>query len=221
MLSPHNQSPTSRREFLLRSGGGFGALALTYLLGQDSKARSADAAPLAVRPPQFPARAKRVIFLFMEGGPSHLDTFDYKPRLNELAGKPLPASFGKIVTAMGEVGSPLLACKRKWQRQGQGGLWISDWLPHIAGCADDLAVLRSCWCDGINHSSGVCQMNTCSTIAGRPSLGSWVTYGLGTENQNLPAFVVLADGTGTINGPRNWGAAFMPAVYQGVRLQPG
>jgi hypothetical protein len=219
-LMPHIQAAASRRDFLLRSGGGFGALALTYLLGQE-KAKGADANPLAAKPPQFPARAKRVIFLFMEGGPSHLDTFDYKPKLSELAGKPLPASFGKIVTAMGEVGSPLLACKRKWARHGKGGLWISDWLPHTAKCADDIAVLRSCWCDGINHSSGVCQMNTCSTIAGRPSLGSWVTYGLGTENQNLPAFVVLQDGTGTINGPRNWGAAFMPAVYQGVRLQSG
>jgi hypothetical protein len=219
---PHVESPASRREFLLRSGGGFGALALTYLLGLDRvRAAPAIANPLAPKPPQFPARAKRVIFLFMEGGPSHLDTFDYKPKLNELAGQPLPASFGKIITAMGEVGSPLLASKRKWTRHGKGGLWISDWLPNIATCADDIAVLRSCWCDGINHSSGVCQMNTCSTIAGRPSLGSWVTYGLGTENQNLPAFVVLQDGAGTINGPRNWGAAFMPAVYQGVRLRPG
>jgi hypothetical protein len=219
---PHIERAASRRDFLFRSGGGFGALALAYLLGQDhaSAAPTTDN-PLAPKLPQFPARAKRVIFLFMEGGPSHLDTFDYKPKLNELAGRSLPASFGKIITAMGEVGSPLLASKRKWAQYGKDGIWISDWLPHIATCADDIAVLRSCWCDGINHSSGVCQMNTCSTIAGRPSLGSWVTYGLGTENQNLPAFVVLADGTGTINGPRNWGAAFMPAVYQGVRLQPG
>ncbi|HEX4589752.1 MAG TPA: DUF1501 domain-containing protein, partial [Gemmataceae bacterium] len=155
MLTNHNLPPTSRRDFLLRSGGGFGALALTYLLGQESKTRAADAAPLAPKAPHLPARAKRVIFLFMEGGPSHLDTFDYKPKLNELAGKPLPASFGKIVTAMGEVGSPLLACKRKWRQHGKGGLWISDWLPQMAGCADDLAVLHSCWCDGINHSSGV------------------------------------------------------------------
>ena len=203
MLVPHIQSPASRREFLLRSGGGFGALALTYLLGQDS-ARGADATPLAAKAPQFPARAKRVIFLFMEGGPSHLDTFDFKPKLNELAGKPLPASFGSVFTAMGEVGSPLLASKRTWKQHGKGGLWVSDWLPHTAKCADNIAVLRSCWSDGVNHSGGVCQMNTGSILAGRPSLGSWVTYGLGTENQNLPAFVVLQDGTGTINGPRNW-----------------
>ena len=105
-------------------------------------------------------------------------------------------------------------------RHGKSGLWVSDWYPHVARCADDLAVLRSCVSDGINHSGGVCQMNTGSTLAGRPSLGSWVTYGLGTENANLPAFVVLQDNPATVvNGPRNWGAGFMPAVYQGIRLQ--
>jgi hypothetical protein len=221
MLIPHVDPLTSRRNFLLRAGGGFGALALSYLLQQD-RARAADATPLAPKPPQLPARAKRVIFLFMEGGPSHLDTFDYKPKLNDLAGKPLPESFGKIYTAMGEVGSPLLACKRAWKRHGKAGMWVSDWLPHTAECVDNIAVLRSCWSDGVNHSGGVCQMNTGSILAGRPSLGSWVTYGLGTENQDLPAFVVLHDGGGsTINGPRNWGAGFMPAVYQGVRLRAG
>jgi hypothetical protein len=171
--------------------------------------------------PHYGARAKSVIFLFMEGGPSHLDTFDPKPQLNELAGKPIPPSFKPVITAMGEFHSPLLASKRKWARYGKGGLWISDWYPHVAQCADDLAVIRSCWQDGINHSGGVCQMNTGSTLAGRPSLGSWVTYGLGTENANLPAFVVLQDNPSTVvNGPRNWGAGFMPAVYQGTRLQP-
>src|SRR5947209_13096980 len=131
----HNSPPASRRDFLLRSGGGFGALALTYMLGLDkSRGTAADSLsnPLAPKPPQFPARAKRVIFLFMEGGPSHLDTFDYKPKLNELAGRPLPASFGKVITAMGEVGSPLLAAPRTWKQHGQSGLWVSEWLPHIA-----------------------------------------------------------------------------------------
>ncbi len=123
---------------------------------------------------------------------------------------------------MGEFESPLLASRRSWRQHGQAGTWVSDWLPHTAQCVDDMAVIRSCWCDGINHSSGVCQMNTGSTLAGRPSLGSWASYGLGTENQNLPAFVVLLDGAGTVtNGPRNWGAGFMPAVYQGVRFQNG
>src|SRR5690606_31826262 len=135
---------------------------------------------------------------FMEGGPSHIDLFDPKPKLNELAGQPLPESFGTVITAMGEAGAPLLASQRKWRQHGEGGLWISDWLPHLSQCADDLAVIRSCWGEGINHAGGVCQMNTGSTMAGRPSLGSWVTYGLGTENQDLPAFVVLQDNSGQV-----------------------
>jgi hypothetical protein len=163
-----------------------------------------------------------VIFLFMEGGPSHIDTFDPKPLLNQLAGQSLPESFGEVITPMGESRSPLLASKRKWKRHGRSGTWVSDWLPHTAGCVDDIAVIRSCWADGINHSAGVCQMNTCSILGGRPSLGSWVSYGLGTENQDLPAFVVMQDNRSqVVNGPRNWGAGFMPAVYQGTRLQEG
>jgi hypothetical protein len=216
---PHHEPPTTRRDFLLRGGAGFGALALTYLLGQD---RPAAAAPLAAPAPQFQARARSVIFLFMEGGPSHLELFDPKPKLNELAGKPLPASFGEVITSMGETKSPLLGSKRTWKQHGRSGLWVSDWLPHLAGCVDDLAVIRSCWANGLNHSAGVCQMNTGSTLAGRPSLGAWVTYGLGTANQNLPAFVVIQDTSGTVvNGPRNWGAGFMPALYQGTRLSGG
>jgi hypothetical protein len=210
---------TDRRDFLFQASG-LGAIALTYL----SQGRSLAAAksPLAAKKPMLPAKAKSVIFLFMEGGPSHIDTFDPKPKLNDLAGKPLPSSFGKVITPMGESNSPLLASKRKWKQHGKNGLWVSDWLPHTARWADELAVLRSCWADGLNHSSGVCQMNTGSTLAGRPSLGSWVTYGLGTENENLPAFVVMQDNPSTVvNGPRNWGAGFMPALYQGVRLQSG
>lgn len=172
--------------------------------------------------PHLRPRARSVIFLFMEGGPSHLDTFDPKPDLQRLAGKPIPESFGEVITAMGEFRSPILPSRRTWRQHGQSGLWVSDWLPHVAQCADELAVIRSCWADGINHSTGVCQMNTGSTLAGRPSLGSWVTYGLGTENANLPAFVVLQDSPAqVINGPRNWGSGFMPAVYQGVRMQGG
>ena len=216
--------PTSRRDFLLRGGAGFGALALSHLLTQTAAAAPTKPflSPVAAKPPQFTPRAKSVIFLFMEGGPSHLDTFDPKPKLQELAGKPLPPSFGKVITAMGEFNSPVLASKRKWAQHGQSGLWISDWCPHVATCADDLAVIRSCWGNGIVHSNGVCQMNTGSILAGRPSLGAWVSYGLGTPNQNLPAFVVMQDNNGTVvNGPRNWGSGFMPAVYQGTRITPG
>ncbi len=199
---------------LCRSGAGFGALALASLL--DDTARAASGAP------HHPPTAKSVIFLFMEGGPSHIDTFDPKPELEKLAGQPLPKSFKPVILAMGERNPPLMASKRKWKQHGQSGLWVSDWLPEVATCVDDLCVVRSCWSDAINHSGGVCQMNTGSVFAGRPSLGAWVTYGLGTENQNLPAFVVMEDNAGSvINGPRNWGAGFMPAVHQGTPLSSG
>ncbi|MFO0954003.1 MAG: DUF1501 domain-containing protein [Isosphaeraceae bacterium] len=222
---PHHEPVLSRREALFRGGAGFGGLALIDLLTRGAAAGAGDspanaAYPLAPRTPRLRSTAKSVIFLFMEGGPSHLDTFDPKPLLNKLAGQPIPESFGTVVTAMGEFRSPLLASRRKWKQHGQSGMWVSDWLPETAACADDLAVIRSCWADGINHSSGVCQMNTGSILGGRPSLGSWVVYGLGTENQSLPAYVVMQDTPAqVVNGPRNWAAGFMPAVYQGVRLQ--
>ncbi|MFM1801054.1 MAG: hypothetical protein RJA81_406 [Planctomycetota bacterium] len=208
------QFAQSRREFLSQCGVGFGSLALAGLAAAEQSQNLPE--------PHHRPLAKNVIFLFMEGGPSHLDLFDPKPLLNQLAGQTIPESFGKVITAMGEMTSPLLACKRKWKQHGQSGLWVSDWLPHIASCADDLAVIRSCVSDGINHSAGVCQMNTCSILSGRPSLGSWASYGMGTENQNLPAFVVMQDNSSqVVNGPRNWGAGFMPAVYQGIRFSEG
>jgi len=216
--SPTNLNEASRREFLLRGGAGFGALALTGMLARDKAIGS----PNASKQPHFAPTAKRVIFLFMEGGPSHMDLFDPKPLLNKLAGQTMPASFKRPITPMGETESPLLASPRQWKRHGQSGLWVSDWLPHTAECVDDLAVIRSCWTNGINHSGGVCQMNTGQPMGGRPSLGSWVSYGLGSENANLPAFIVMSDSTATVtNGPRNWSAGFMPATYQGVKLNPG
>lgn len=219
----------SRRQMLTQGGTGFGALALASMLGDGARGATADGASAvnvapgsAAKLPHLKTTAKNVIFLFMEGGPSHLDTFDYKPKLQELAGQPLPKSFKRVITAMGEIESPLLGSKRKWSRHGESGMLVSDWLPHIATCADDLTVVRSCWTDGVNHSGGVCQMNTGSPLAGRPSLGSWVTYGLGTENADLPSFVVLLDGKETpINGPRNWGAGFMPGSLQGTRFYNG
>ncbi|MEX2359372.1 MAG: DUF1501 domain-containing protein [Pirellulaceae bacterium] len=218
---PHIEVPTSRREFLRKSGGGFGALALASLLGQEAAA-AVDVDPLLPKKTNFPSKAKSVIFLFMEGGPSHIDLFDPKPLLNKLDGQMLPDSYEKVVLAMGEHQSPLMASPRKWAQHGQSGLWVSEWFPEIATCADDLTVIRSCVSDGINHSSGVCQMNTGHVIGGRPSLGAWATYGLGTENQDMPAFVVLTDRNGqVVNGPRNWGSGFMPAVYQGVAFKSG
>src|SRR5581483_7948192 len=230
MESKANQTYFSRRDMLLKAGGGFGALALAGILAEDGVPANPQAPtpnpqsinPLAPRRPHYPATAKSVIFLFMEGGPSHIDLFDPKPELNRLAGQRLPTSFRPVITSMGESDAPLLASRRRWARHGESGLWVSDWLPHTARHADDLAVIRSCWADGLNHSNGVCQMNTGSTLAGRPSLGSWVTYGLGTVNENLPAFVVMQDNpSSVVNGPRNWGAGFMPAVYQGTRFQAG
>lgn len=210
---PHTEIPNSRREFLTRSGAGFGAVALAGMLAGQQRAIAAAVGP------HFTPRAKRVIFLFMEGGPSHIDTFDPKPLLNELAGQKLPESFGEVLTAMGESRSPLLASKRQWKQHGESGTWVSDWLPHTAECVDEIAVIRSCWADGVNHSAGVCQMNTCSILGGRPSLGSWVSYGLGTENEDLPAYVVMQDNrSSVVNGPRNWSAGFMPAAYQGIRF---
>jgi hypothetical protein len=210
----------SRREWLLRAGGGFGALGLAALLDREAvSAPGSDSRPAWRVAP----RAKRLIFVFLEGGPSHIDLFDPKPLLDDLAGKPLPPSFKPVVTSMGEFHSPVLAPKRTWARHGKGGLWISDWLPHLARRADDLCVVRSCWANGLNHAGGVCQMNTGSILAGRPSLGSWVSYGLGTENANMPAYVVLLDDpkTNVIGGPRNWGAGFMSAAYQGTRIEGG
>jgi hypothetical protein len=212
MSCNHYDRPGSRREFLQSVGCGFGAVALAALMDGEAQAEILSA-------PSPAAKAKRVIFLFMEGGPSHLDTFDYKPLLNKLAGQSLPASFGTPLTAAGEGKSPLLECKRTWRQYGQGGLWVSDWFPKVAQHADDLAIIHSCASSGINHAGGVCSMNTGSIFGGRPSLGAWASYGLGTVNKNLPAFVVIKDSeANVVNGVRNWGSGFMPAVYQGVEF---
>jgi len=218
----------SRREFLGLSGLGFGSLAFAALSAQASAQASGDrpvaegpASPFAPRPPHFPARAKAVIFLFMEGGPSHVDLFDPKPELTRRHGQPLPASFGTVITPMGTGRNKLLASRRKFRKHGRAGIDFSDWLPHMATCADDFAVLRACWADSLNHVGGVCQMNTGSVLAGRPSLGSWAVYGLGTVNQNLPGFVVLIEGGEVSGGARNWGSGYMPATYQGTPFRNG
>jgi hypothetical protein len=217
----------TRRDFLCQLGSGFGGVALASLLTHDASLAADDpvqqhAGGGRVSKTHHRPRAKSVIFVFLEGGPSHIDLFDPKPKLNELAGKPLPESFGTVITPMGEYDAPLLASRRKWKQHGQSGTWVSDWLPHIATCVDDIAVLRSCWGNGLNHSNGVCQMNSGSIVGGRPSLGSWVTYGLGSENDSLPGFVVMEDTPGkVVNGPRNWSAGFMPASHQGVSVYSG
>ena len=217
----HHWNVTSRREFFTRAGSGLAGIALASMLEQDARAATAAPDPLAPKPPHYPPKAKSVIWLFMEGGPSHLDLFDPKPKLTEMSGQPMPASFGKPITAMGTGGNTLLGSKRTFKQYGQSGMWVSDWYPHIAQHVDKLSVIRSCWADGLNHVGSVCQMNTGSILAGRPSMGAWVTYGLGSANRNLPAFVILLDNAEPVGGPKNWSAGFLPATYQGTQFRQG
>jgi uncharacterized protein (DUF1501 family) len=225
--STHIVPALSRRDFLTRTGFGFGAIAASYMLGADGLHAHAENVrlnplnPLAPRPPHHAPKAQSVIFLFMEGGPSHLDLFDPKPELDRLAGQPMPASYGKPITAMGTASNTILPSKRTFKQHGQSGIWVSDWLPYIAEHVDDIAVLRSCWANGLNHVGSVCQMNTGDILAGRPSLGAWTTYGLGTANQNLPTFVVMADSGEPIGGPKNWSSGFLPASFQGTAVRNG
>ena len=213
----------SRRSFLAQAGGGFGALALASLLNDDRATAATPAkqtdGPL---PPHFEPRVKRVIWLFMHGGPSHVDLFDPKPDLLKYAGQPLPDSFGEVMTRRKVATNPLLGPIKPFRPRGQSGLEISDFLPHIAEHADELCVLRSVNGDSVNHPQSVYQMNTGSILIGHPSVGSWIAYGLGSENRDLPAFVVLPDpGGGLKGGPPAWGSGYLPASYQGVTMRPG
>ncbi|MFO0946623.1 MAG: DUF1501 domain-containing protein [Planctomycetota bacterium] len=213
-----------RRQFLFQAGGGFGALALASMLQTEGRAHASTGVetPLAPKPPHFEPRAKRVIYLFMHGGPSHVDLFDPKPELIRHAGKPLPPSIGPVMTRRKVATNPLLAPIKPFRPRGDSGLEISDFLPHLAELADELCVLRGCHGDSVNHPQSVYQMNTGSILMGRPSLGSWVSYGLGTENDSLPAFVVLPDpGGGVKGGPPAWGNGYLPATFQGTTLRPG
>lgn len=177
---------------------------------------------LAPGGPHFPARAKRVIWLFMHGGPSHVDLFDPKPDLIKYEGQPLPDSFGPVETRRKVAGNALLGPVKPFRPRGESGLEISDLLPNMAKMADELCVVRSCHGDSVNHPQSVYQMNTGSILMGRPSMGSWIAYGLGSENQNMPAFVVMPDpGSGPKGGPPAWGSGFLPSTFQGVTMRPG
>ena len=178
--------------------------------------------PLAVRPTHFQPRAKRVIWLFMHGGPSHVDLLDPKPDLLKYAGQPVPESFGPVMTRRDVARNPLLPPLKPFRPRGESGLEISEFLPHTSRHADDLCIIRSLHGDSVNHPQSVYQMNTGSVLMGKPSVGSWIAYGLGTENQDMPAFVVLPDpGGGIKGGPPAWGSGNLPAVYQGVTMRPG
>jgi hypothetical protein len=223
---------TSRRQFLARAGGGFGTIALASLLKADSLLAADDSAfrtphsafpnPLAPRPTHFAPRAKRIIFLFMSGGPSHVDLFEPKPELARLAGQPIPESFGSFKTRRNVAKNKLLPSLRPYRAHGQCGMEISDWLPHIASCADDICLLRACHGDSVTHPESVYMMSTGSILMGKPSLGAWAAYGLGTENQNMPAFVVMPDPAGWVKGGAPaWGNGFLPAAFQGTLLRGG
>ncbi len=211
--------PLSRRELLCRTGGGMMGLALSSLLHAEGHAPAK--APSGH--PHFAPRARRVIQLFMHGGPSHVDLFDPKPELSRYAGKPLPESFGMVMTRRNVANNPLMAPIRAFKPRGASGLMVSDLLPEMAQLADELCVIRSCHGDSVNHPQSVYQMNTGSILMGHPSLGSWVAYGLGTENQNMPSFVVMPDpGSGGVKGgPSAWGSGYLPATYQGTTMRAG
>lgn len=212
----------SRREFLQKVGNGFGLLGLAALESARTATAGTVTNPLAVREGHFPAKAKRCIFLFMTGGPSQMDLFDPKPELNRLDGQPLPPSFGKIHSQFVEADPLCLGSHRKFGKYGESGMDMSDLIPNMHTHADDIALVRSCVADNVIHAPAMYQMNTGRTFMGYPSLGSWVTYGLGSENENLPAYVVMSQPEGTPEGGTPcWGAGFLPATYQGTLFRPG
>jgi len=210
-----SQTVSSRREFLWKTGAGFGMLGLMGMLEQSGllAARAAAPNPLAVRSPHYTGRAKSVIFLFMYGGPSAIDLFDYKPALDQYDGKPLDW-MGDIDTFNPNPG-PIMRSPYRFKQYGESGAWVSEKFPALAKHVDDIAFIKSCYCESNNHAPALFQMNTGMSRVGFPSIGSWLTYGLGTENQNLPGYVVMYDHRGgPIGGPQNWGAGFLPSTYQ-------
>src|SRR6266540_1399996 len=210
----------TRREMLCRCGMGLGGLALASLLGETGFLSPAGAAevqnPLAPRLPHFAPRARRVIHFFLNGGPSHVDTFDPKPALERYAGKPLPT--GNLPTER-KTGAAFPS-PFKFRRCGQSGIEVSEIFPRVASMIDDIAVIRSMQAELPNHEPSLMLMNCGEAVMSRPSVGSWVTYGLGTENQNLPGFIAMCPGGYPIKEAENWQAGFLPGVYQGTFIDP-
>jgi hypothetical protein len=222
MHSPSQFCGRTRREFLWQAGGGFAGLALTGMLARDgfafNEAPGKFVNPMAAKKPMIPAKAKAVIFVFCYGGPSHVDTFDHKPKLYELDGKTIPVkTFGRGGHKNeGRVVGP----KWKFKPYGKCGKLVSDLFPHLGTCVDDIAFLHSLYAESPIHGSAMLMMNSGRLLSGNPCMGSWVTYGLGSENENLPGFVVMLDKTGgPISGPKNWSSGYMPAAYQGVVIR--
>ena len=204
------EQPLSRRDLLRSSSVGFGSLALAGLLSEQSQA-SGDA-PLEVQKPHFPAKAKRVIFMFMHGGPSQVDTFDYKPELQKHSGKPYTYAKPRIVSS--KTGN-LLGSSFRFRQQGECGTHISEIFPHVGNCADDMCFINSMHGSNSRHGSALLELHTGSDTFIRPSMGSWITYGLGSENQNLPGFITICPTLGH-SGSNAWSSAFLPAHYAGT-----
>ena len=209
------EARASRREALKQMGAGFGWLALTSLLAEEAAASG----PLALREPHFAPRAKRVIMLFMFGGPSHIDTFDPKPLLNRDSGKPLPFAKPRIISFPRRAGD-LIGSPFEFKQYGQSGAYVSELFPHVAGIVDDLAIVRSMHCTNPRHGGAVLEWHTGSDTFIRPAMGSWLTYGLGSENQNLPGYITICQALAE-GGANNFGSAFLPAAHQGTPLGYG
>src|SRR6516162_8678040 len=221
IASPH-RAFASRRDFLRRTGSGFGAMALASILAEQARADSIKLPlnPLESRAGHFPSKAKSVIWLFMNGGPSQVDTWDYKPELARRDGQELKGFDRNTGFFTDQVG-PLMRSPFRFARHGQCGAWVSELFPNMARHVDKMAFLYSCWTDSNNHSPALLKINTGMTRMGFPCVGAWVTYGLGSASQSLPAFVVMYDtlGRGLPKGhAQNWGAGFLPGVYQGTAL---
>lgn len=207
----HQFTPAfSRREMLRLSAAGFGGLALASLLGERSI--HAEGNPLAPRSSLFPGRAKRIIFLFMHGGPSQVDTFDYKPLLERDHGKPLPFAKPRVFSSQT---STLLKSPWKFRQYGESGAWVSDLFPHVGGCADEICFLRGMHGSNSRHGGALLELHTGSDTFIRPSMGSWISYGLGTENRDLPSFITVCP-TLSHGGVNAYGSAFLPAIHQGT-----
>ncbi len=210
----------TRRDFLDRCLGGLGAAGLAHLMGAEGRTATTDAGivnPLAPRDPHFAPRAKNVIFLFQAGAPSQMDLFDPKPELHKWHGKPLPLSKTKdLKLAFIKPNAAVFASPREFAKHGESGLEFSDLLPHTAEAADDICMIRSMHTDAFNHHPGQSLLMTGSPLVGRPTVGAWATYGLGSESSDLPGFVVLSSGRGTSGGATNWSSGFLPSTHQGV-----
>jgi hypothetical protein len=206
----------SRRDFFCSSASGIGLAALAALL-QDDGLQAAES-PLAPKAPHFAPKAKRCIYIFMDGGPSQLDLFDPKPRLKHLDGQVVPQSLVNDLrfAFIRKETARIMASPRKFKKHGQCGTEISEWLPHLAGCVDDICLVRSMTTDAFNHHPGQLLMLTGATAFGSPSMGAWLTYGLGSESKNLPGYVVLTSGKGVTGGASLWSNGFLPSTYQGV-----